>query len=308
MAITAGMSLLAALAAVPSAAAEPADDSVGILTATPNCTFSNSTWVVAGNWDGIGGDGIGIVVRDTVNNTLWWYLRDAANSGPADYIFSYGEANDWPVTGDWDGVGGDGPGIVRPIQVFEDGAWRWNWQWHLRKANNSGNGDYIFTYGRTSYRPFTGDWLGVGRDGPGVAGGNASGYKAWHLRDTPSAGPANHDFTYGLTGDDPFQDAPIAGNWDAAGGDSPGVVRKLSNTTFDWHLRNTLTAGGADYLFNYGLDNDRGDCLVVGNWDGIGGDGIGIVRFNPNGNGKLQWHLRNAANSTGGPDTIFDYS
>jgi hypothetical protein len=293
------MALAASLAAAPGATATTggiatADNSIQFVT--PFCRFGGSTYAVAGNWDGIGGDGIGIVVAG--GGALTWYLRNAPNSGPADYVFSYGLATDLPVVGNWDGIGGDGPGIVRPSGTNE-------WQWHLRDANNAGPAHHVFNYGRISYYPLTGNWDGVGGDGPGVAGGDASGFKAWHLRNGPSGGTPNYDFTYGRTGTNGYAtDLPMTGNWDGVGGDGPGITRAASGQ-IQWHERNGLNAGPADYVFNYGVTGP--DCVVVGNWDGVGGDGPGIVRFNPNGNGRLQWHLRNG-NNPGPAEAIFDYS
>ncbi|RSM61925.1 hypothetical protein DMH04_53500 [Kibdelosporangium aridum] len=299
LAITTGMALAAGLIMVPGATAEAGGRTTtdqAIQSVTPFCNFERIFWAVAGNWDGIGGDGIGVVVDR--GGVLTWYLRNAPNAGPADYIFSFGLSGDRPVVGNWDGIGGDGPGIVRSSITDE-------WQWHLRNGNNAGHADYILDYGRRNYYPVTGNWDGVGGDGVGVAGGNASGYKAWHLRNSPSPGRPDHDFTYGRTGTDgPSTDFPIAGNWDGVGGDGPGIVRDVS-TQLQWHERNSLNAGPGDHIFNYGVT--RTDCVVVGNWDGVGGDGPGIVRGNPNGNGELQWHLRNG-NNPGPAEAIFDYS
>lgn len=45
-------------------------------------------------------------------------------------------------------------------------------------------------------------------------------------------------------------------------------------------------------------------CPVTGNWDGLGGDGIGIVYARPE--GHLEWHLRNGPNP-GLPEYDFNY-
>jgi hypothetical protein len=288
--IAAGMSLAATTAAVPTASAETEKGEDAGILAAPQCVFGN-TWVVTGNWDGIGGDGIGIVVDN--GSVLTWYLRNGPNAGPADFIFQFGSSGDHPVVGNWDGVGGDGPGIVRVTSTSE-------WRWLLRNGPNTGVVDYDFVYGRTSYVPLTGNWDGVGGDGPGVAGGDASGYKAWHLRNGPNAGSADYDFTYGLTG---ASDWPTAGNWDGVGGDGPGITRGVG-VGLQWHERFGPNSGPADYTFNYGVAAT--DCGVVGNWDGVGGDGPGIVRYNSS-TGKLQWHLRNG-NNTGPAEYVFDYS
>ncbi|MET8982964.1 hypothetical protein ABZX85_46065 [Streptomyces sp. NPDC004539] len=279
------------LAAVPAGAAEEpavgerAGGSVGILGAAAGCTVKDGTiWPVTGNWDGVGGDGVGYVTVE--GGVLRWRLSESAFSGRIDYDFTYGDAGDVPVVGNWDGIGGDGHGIVRPVR---DGNTYMNWEWHVRDSPLSTKYP-VFSYGRAyvndvlTYRPITGNWDGIGGDGPGVAGGNAGGSKAWHLRKGVSGGISDYDFIYGVVGD-----FPVTGDWDGIGGDTQGVVRPGQNadTNLYWHQRETLTDGPTTRSFSYGV---RGDCPVTGNWDGIGGDTPGVARGTANG---LEWHLRN---------------
>ena len=67
-----------------------------------------------------------------------------------------------------------------------------------------------------------------------------------------------------------------------------------------WYLRNTNTTGAADLTFAYGLSTDR---PIVGNWDGVSGDSIGVTRVE---GGGLAWYLRNT-NTTGGADIVLGY-
>ncbi|GLY42156.1 hypothetical protein Amsp01_081790 [Amycolatopsis sp. NBRC 101858] len=266
--------------------------------ASTNC-FKAIGWPVTGNWDGIGGDGIGVV--EAHGDGLWWYLRDAPNSGKIDYQFRFGRAGDQPVVGNWDGMGGDGPGTVRPVKVsdvFDD------WHWELRDVPDGGNPKYVFDYGRAyayglrTYLPVTGNWDGVGGDGPGVAGGDANGSKAWHLRDSATGGDPDYNLVYGQAG--LGNDKPMAGDWDGDGRDGPGVVR-TTNDRLSWLERNELSSGTADIGFDYGVASD---CNVVGDWDGIGGDGPGVVRGASG--GRLEWHLRNGAGA-GEQPSVFLY-
>ena len=62
-----------------------------------------STWLpVAGDWDGVKGDSIGLYSQTTGS----YYLRNSNAPGPADLTFRYGPApNTWvPVVGNWDGT------------------------------------------------------------------------------------------------------------------------------------------------------------------------------------------------------------
>jgi hypothetical protein len=67
-----------------------------------------------------------------------------------------------------------------------------------------------------------------------------------------------------------------------------------------WYLRNSNTDGVADIAFQYG---NPGDVPVVGNWDGIGGQSVGV--FRTQGTGTF-WYLRNSL-STGVADLSFGY-
>lgn len=127
--------------------------------------------------------------------------------------------------------------------------------------------------------PLLGDWIGSGRDMPGVF---ADG--VWHLR--RADGGSNIVFAYGNPGD-----RPIAGDWNGDGVDTPGVVRGGI-----WHLRNSNTGGPADVTFGYG---DPGDVPFVGDWTGNGIDTPGLYRRS---DGRV--YLRNT-NTTGFADIDF---
>ena len=61
-------------------------------------------------------------------------------------------------------------------------------------------------------------------------------------------------------------------------------------------MRNSLTTGKADCIFNYGLASDR---ILVGDWDADGKDTLMVRRGNEN-------HVRNSL-TTGKADRIFNY-
>jgi hypothetical protein len=162
--------------------------------------------------------------------------------------------------------------------------------WLLRNSLTSGFADSSFVYG-TSKRagvPVTGDWDGDGLKTPGVIYDNK-----WFLRNSNTTGFADIAFTYGVKGD-----FPIVGDWDGDGIDSPGVTRE--DITFlppdgviihpnTWHLRNSNTTGVADVDVAFASPGSP----VVGDWDGDGDDGIGMVFRNTN-----RWVLDNDLNGT----------
>jgi hypothetical protein len=253
------------------------------LSAQANCLFVTTggghAWVITGNWDGVGGDGVGVVIAD--GGSYHWLLRNGPNAGQADFDFHFGDtATDIPVVGNWDGVGGDGIGVVRAVNG--------EWQWYLRNFPSDTTAA-PFLYGSSEDTPVTGNWDGIGGDGIGAVSPGGG----WHLRNAPNAGTRDYEVAYtpgGSGGGD-----RVTGNWDGVGGDGIGVVPVVGNT-FQWRLHNGATSGGADRTINYG---SASGCPVPGNWDGVGGDGIGVVYITSA--GRLEWNLRNSV-TEGNPD------
>ena len=105
----------------------------------------------------------------------------------------------------------------------------------------------------------------------------------WHLRDSLSGGPATTFFYHGRLGDTQH----MLCDWNGDGQQTPGVVRVQDDGTFEWHLRYALRGGAADVTFEFGQNQYDGEFPpawpVVGNWNGDGGDGVGIVQGHPDG-------------------------
>ena len=152
---------------------------------------------LVGNWDGVGGDTVGVFRKGT------WYLRNANSAGTAKIKFGYGRSTDIPIVGNWDGVGGD------TVGVFRKGTW------YLRNYNSSGSSFTSFGFGRSTDIPVVGDWDGNGTDTVGVFRKGT-----WYLRNSNSSGPSNASFGYGRS-----TDRPIVGDWDGHIGDTIGVFR-----------------------------------------------------------------------------------
>ena len=204
-----------------------------------------------------------------------WYVK-ATGSGSA-LCFNYGNSNDFPVMGDWDGNGVDTPGVVQGNV------------WNLDNGYGTA-ADIVFGFGVATDTFIVGDWDGDGIDTPGVVRGNV-----WYLKanNNPNDGTLHvAPFGYGSA-----SDIRIAGDWDGDGDETPGVVRDVGNSK-RWYLNDVADSSGADYVFNYGskdpnpsLDLPTDDLPTAGNWDGssagVGNfDTSGIVRGN-------DWHLRN---------------
>lgn len=218
-----------------------------------------------------------------------WELRDSLTTGPATTRFGFGRTTDFPITGDWDGDGVSTPGIVRAVNG--------NWVWYLRNSNSAGAAQLpAFAYGKTytSDRsgdiPIVGDWDGDGADGPGVVRwryGVAA--PRWLLRDALSSGSAQNDFVFGGVRDVNF----YTGDWDGNGSSTPGLIRGGAAVRQTWLLRNANSSGGANLQFQYGsLTHQEG--AIIGDWDGDGRDGIGLIREE---NGRFRWLLRETASA-----------
>ena len=63
--------------------------------------------MIAGDWNGDGVDGIGVVRANQ------FYLRNTLTGGVAEAVYAYGNANDRVLVGDWDGDGVDTPAVDR---------------------------------------------------------------------------------------------------------------------------------------------------------------------------------------------------
>ena len=196
--------------------------------------------------------------------TPTFYLRNSNTSGVADIAFPFGNADDVPLVGDWNGDGRDTVGVHRGNAFY------------LHNSNAPGAADVTFTFGDPGDIPVVGDWNGDGTDTIGVYRGNA-----FYLRNSNTSGVADVVLTFGDPGD-----IPLVGDWNGDGTDTIGVSR---GGTF--YLRNTNTSGPAGVSFAYG---DPGDVPIVGDWNGDGTDTVGVTR-------GATFYLRNT-NTTGRAD------
>ena len=195
--------------------------------------------------------------------------------GP-DGCYSFGQAGDIPVTGDWDGTG-----IIR-LGVFRHGWWYFD-----MNGNDAWDGsDESIPFGVSGDIPVVGNWNGSA-DGKSKIGVFRNGM--WYL-DYPGTGTwvgcgAPADLTkdacisFGMAGD-----IPVVGNWNgSADGKSKIGVFRNGVWYLDYPGTGTWAGCGApadpakDACIPFGM---AGDIPVVGNWSGSadGKSKIGVFR------------------------------
>jgi hypothetical protein len=163
-------------------------------------------------------------------------LRNSNTQGTADVEYFFGDPNDLPLAGDFDGDGCDTVSIYRPsegrvfvINRLGDGS------------GGLGSADLAYFFGNPGDKPFIGDFDGDGRDTVGLHR-ESTGFL--YFRNTNTQGTADVDFYYGNPGD-----RMVAADWDGNGEESVGIYRP---TTTRFYFRFTNTPGTADAELNWG--------------------------------------------------------
>jgi len=191
-----------------------------------------------------------------------WSLRRTQSSGPPDATFTYGQAGDVPLVGDWNGDGTTGIGVRRGRTFI------------LRNPPSAGAPDLIFDWGRADDVPFTGAWNGDGRTGVGIKRG-----RTWFLKNRLDASPHEVQFDWGRP-----EDLPITGDWNGDGRTGVGIKRGRT-----WFLKNRLDASPHEVQFDWGRPDD---IAVTADWDGSGRTGVAIVR-------DTRWYLKTRLDASG---------
>ncbi len=181
-----------------------------------------------------------------------WYIRTSVSEGAPDVVFDYGAAWLKPVCGDWDGDGRDGIGTF-------DG-----YSWYLKNVAGSGGWDVGISYGYPEMTPVVGDWNADGQD---TIGGFDPASATWYLRNSNSPGQPEEIWQYGyLAG----ESQPVPADYNGDRRTDLAIFRQGV-----WYIRTEPGPGVYQRSFSYGLSSDF---PLAGNWDGIGGDGVGGTR------------------------------
>lgn len=199
---------------------------------------------VVGDWDGDGKDDIGIFgprwPRDEVAIAREPGLPDPANvhrSQPKnlppaedqaalgtrsvkvssegatredliDHVFAYGQSDDQPIVGDWNGDG------IRTVAVFRGGSWVLDSDADGRMENS----DSAFQYGASGDVPVVGDWNGDGVEQIGVYRNGT-----WILDTNGNRELDATDKVFEMGGQ---SDVPVVGDFDGDGVDEPALYRQ----------------------------------------------------------------------------------
>ena len=273
---------------------------------------------VAGDWDGDGFDTLGIYRPSSDGPSIFGLTNSHVAIGTSfkvDIVFEFGDADDLPLAGDWDGDGKDTVGIYDPNRSG------------FRLPNSLTTTSAVtFLFGAPGDRPVAGDWNGDGRDGVGTFRPDEHVFRLTNDFVTTA-----HLFRYESIGD-----TPVAGNWDGGATSSFKQVTVLASPVgtdvdtiglfdferTDFFLRNFNTEGGPNIVQPFFANDDDlpfagdfnadgeadvgvfhpptgefrilqpfpifiarvpfvgqpGDRPVIGDWDGDGFDTIGIYR------------------------------
>ena len=138
--------------------------------------------------------------------------------------FSYGNAGDLPLFGDWNGDGDRTPAVFRPGTST----------WYLSNTDNAGDTPHQMTYGMPGDIPLAGDWTGSGIQTIGVYRPSTA---TFYLRYTNTSGVA--DITIPLGN---FGDIPLAGDFDHTGTTTVGIYRPRNATFYFTHSAGPVTA------------------------------------------------------------------
>ncbi|GAB4549100.1 MAG: hypothetical protein OHK0023_13040 [Anaerolineae bacterium] len=208
--------------------------------------FGRSTDLpIAGDWDADGIDTIG-VYRPSLGLFI---LNSQNNDGIADIYIQFPQNGGLPVVGDWDGDGFDTVGVYREGVFF------------LRNSNTSGFPDIFIFFGDSALDiPVAGDWNGDDIDTVGLWRASAASFYLTN-RSVSGDGTVDLSINYGSS-----EDVGFIGDWDGDGISGLGVYRPSNG---DVYLKQGLSGGLPEILFNYGIAQDK---PIAGVWQASGAD------------------------------------
>lgn len=218
---------------------------------------------MTGDWNSDGFDTPGVVRYNWSSGALDWHLSNTklttAASGstlPVGQLTSWGVSGDTPISGNWDGVGGDSIGAVRR----QSGSLTW----FLPTANPS-----LFSYGLASDNPLAGNWDCSGGDTPGITrssqtgvGPPGDGVLWWHLDNQFGTAIDYTPFAWGFTYGNQH-DRGTSVQWDTSANSACSRPTVIRNGAVEWHL--TLGVGPPGVL--HSMSATANDFGIPTDWD-----------------------------------------
>ncbi len=181
-----------------------------------------------GDWDADGIDTPGLYRP----STGYAYIINRRETGFADKSWFIGNPGDIPIVGDWDGDGYDTFSVYRPSQG----------KVYINNLAETAFAQVEYYFGNPQDKPFAVDFNGDGTDEIGLHR-EATGLV--YMTDAMTGGVfdgevavTDIEFFWGIA-----DDAVFAGDWNATGTDSPGLLRPTLSRAF---LRYENTLGFAD--------------------------------------------------------------
>lgn len=190
------------------------------------------------------------------------------NPGP-DATVDFGNSDDIPLLGDWDGSGTDTIGVYRPSSA----------RFFLSDSNTNPVQSIALFFGNHGDTPLTGDWAGSGSDHIGV-------YRSGRFYlDEDNNGVADTTRAFGnSTGD-----IPVVGNFDGDVADEIGVYRVAEGRFYLWTDFPSTPATVVAY--SYGSLGETGQPLTAdfSGMDATTKDGLALYRTNGNFHLDADW-------------------
>lgn len=231
----------------------------------------------------------------TVGNGSQWYF-DLDQLPDADIDLSFGLASDVHfVAGNWDGIGGDDPGVVRAETIEGSTSGVKFLRWYLDTDGDPAAEIQKVIFGLEDHTPVTGDWDGNGITDRGAVD-EVGGKLRWYFDTIASTTNGDPEDPFGLGqlhfDFGPAGATPVTGDWDGNGITDIGYV-DTSTGAMVWHLYSLAT--GFQYPpLTYGIvgeiDGRPIDVPVVGDWNEDGADNLGVVTIDGNRDGVADLH------------------
>lgn len=236
-----------------------------------------------------------VAIAESKGFQQWYFNLDHDTDFEMDRLF--GLASDVHlVSGNWDGRGGDDPGVVRPETLENDNSGVQFLRWYLDTDGDPSAEIEAVIFGLADHTPVTGDWDGNGITDRGAVD-EVGGKLRWYFDTIASTtnGDPEDPFNLGALHFDfgPAGATPVTGDWDGNGVTDIGYVLE-NGAGLDWYLYSVAT----DFTYpvlTYGLSGSIGgkprDTPVVGDWNNDGADNLGVVSIDGNRDGVADLHL-----------------